>query len=285
MSDLPRFPGSADGPRLIGIVNLTTDSFSDGGLHLAPEKALRHAHDLRAGGADIIELGPAASHPGSEPVTAAEQRERLAPVMASLAEENIPVSVDSFHPDILRFAIENGAAYLNDIQGFPCADLYPALAESECTLVVMHSIQRRGPATIVETDPAEVWAGIDRFFDRRLTELRAAGVPSERLVIDPGLGFFLGSNAEPSVAVLARIRRLRERFGLPVLVSPSRKSFLRALTGRDIAGVGPATLAAELFAASQGIDYIRTHDVEALHDALTVLRALTTEDPDGPGEG
>lgn len=278
MSDRPRFVEGAGGPRLIGIVNVTADSFSDGGLYLTPEKALEHAHDLRAQGADIVELGPAASHPNSEPVTAAEQQERLAPVMACLTSENIPVSVDSFHPETQHFALEHGAVYLNDIQGFPCADLYPVLADSDSTLIVMHSVQHRGPATIVETDPAEIQVGIDRFFDRRLTELQAAGIPREQLVIDPGLGFFLGSNAEPSITVLSRIRRLKERFGLPVLVSPSRKSFLRTITGRDIATIGPATLAAEIYAAWQGVDYIRTHDAGALHDALTVLRALTTED-------
>jgi dihydropteroate synthase type 2 len=272
-----RLLGPADGPRLIGIVNMTVDSFSDGGLYLSPEKAVAHAQELRSQGADVIDLGPAASHPQSSPVTAAEERERLFPVMARLVAEDIPVSVDSFLPETQRFALAHGALYLNDIQGFPCDDLYPLLAGSDCKLIVMHSIQRRGPATVVATDPAKVQAGIDRFFDERLTRLQAAGIPPERLIIDPGLGFFLGSNAEPSIAVLSRIRRLKERFGLPVLVSPSRKSFLRTITGRDIAHIGPATLAAEVYAAWQGVDYIRTHDVAALRDALTLLDAVATE--------
>lgn len=166
-------------------------------------------------------------------------------------------------------------AYLNDIHGFPDPGRYGPLAESGCRLVVMHSIQSAGPATRTVTDPAAVWAGIGRFFTRRLAELQAAGIARDRLIIDPGLGYFLGSNPEPSLTALAGIGELRARFGVPVMVCLSRKSFLRTLTGKDTAHAGPATLAAEIFAAGQGADYIRTHDVAAIHDALTVLNAVT----------
>jgi dihydropteroate synthase type 2 len=264
-------------PHIVGIVNVTEDSFSDGGLYLAPEDALAHARRLRSEGADIIELGAASSHPDAARVTAAEERQRLAPVIERLAAENIPVSVDSFLPDTQRFAVAQGVAYLNDIQGFPDRDLYPALAAADCRLIVMHSVQLQGPATKVTTDPATIWASIDRFFVERLAALRAAGVGQQRLIIDPGLGYFLGSNPEPSLVVLAAIRRLKSRFEVPVLVSPSRKSFLRNITGRDIGHIGPASLAAELHAARQGADYIRTHDVAALHDALIVHEAIARE--------
>jgi dihydropteroate synthase type 2 len=262
------------GPRLIGTVNITEDSYSDGGLYLSPDHALAHAGRLRSDGADIVELGPAASHPQARPVTTKDEQKRLAPVMERLIAENVPVSIDSFLPDTQRFALAHGVGYLNDIQGFPHRGLYPTLAEADCRLIVMHSVQRRGPATKVITDPEAIRAGIDRFFDERLTELQAAGIAPERLIIDPGLGFFLGSNPEPSLVVLARIRQLKARFGLPILVSPSRKSFLRTLTARDVAHIGPASLAAELYAAWHGVDYIRTHDVAALHDALTVIHAI-----------
>jgi dihydropteroate synthase type 2 len=263
-----------DRPRIVGIVNITEDSFSDGGRYLAAEDAVHHARRLRSDGADVIELGPAASHPGAARVTAEQERQRLAPVMERLTAENIPVSVDSFLPATHRFAMAQGALYLNDIQGFPDPCTYARLADAHCRLIVMHSVQREGPATKVTTDPAETWAGIDRFFAGRLTRLRAAGVEPGRLILDPGLGYFLGSNPEPSLAVLAGLRHLRARFGLPVLVSPSRKSFLRTVTSRGIAQIGPASLAAELYAAGQGADYIRTHDVAALKDALTVLGAI-----------
>lgn len=138
-------------------------------------------------------------------------------------------------------------------------------------------MQRRGPATVVPTNAAEVWAGTEQFFAERLAALQRAGVAPGPLIMDPGLGYFLGSNPEPSLLVLAGIRQLSARFGLPVLVSPSRKSFLRALTGRDVTQTGSATLAAELFATWQGASYIRTHDVAALRDALTVVQAVTDQ--------
>ncbi len=267
----------AGSPRIVGIVNITGDSFSDGGRYLDPAAALAHARRLRADGADVIELGPAASHPGSAPVSAAEERRRLAPVLAPLAADGVPVSVDSFQPETLRFAVAAGAAYLNDIHGFGDPGLYPVLAASPCRLVVMHAVQAAGAATKVVTDPGTVWAGICRFFELRLAELQAAGIGKDRIVIDPGLGYFLGSTPGPSLAALAGIRELKETFGVPVLVSPSRKSFLRVLTGRDVTRSGPATLAAEIFTAWQGADYIRTHDVAATRDALTFLCAVSSE--------
>src|SRR5580692_12301926 len=158
----------AGSPRIVGIVNITADSFSDGGRYLDPAAAVAHARRLRTEGADIIELGPAASHPGSAPVSAAEERRRLAPVLERLAADGIPVSVDSFRPQTLRFAISAGAACLNDIHGFGDPGLYPLLAASQCRLVVMLAVQADGPATRVMTDPAEVLDGIFRFFARRL---------------------------------------------------------------------------------------------------------------------
>jgi dihydropteroate synthase type 2 len=267
----------AGNPRIVGIVNITEDSFSDGGRYLDPAVAIAHARSLRADGADIIELGPAASHPDSAPVSVGEERRRLASVLEQLAADGVPVSVDSFRPETLRFAISAGAAWLNDIHGFGDPGLYPILAASRCRLVVMHAVQAAGPATRVVTDPPAVRDGIFRFFARRLAALEAVGIGRDRLVIDPGLGYFLGSAPGPSLAALAGIRELKAAFGVPVLVSPSRKSFLRALTGKDVTRSGPATLAAEIFAAWQGADYIRTHDVAATRDALTLLAAITRE--------
>jgi dihydropteroate synthase type 2 len=271
-------------PRVVGIVNITQDSFSDGGRYLDPEAALAHARRLRADGADIIELGPAASHPDSTRVSAAEEQRRLAPVVEQLVADAVPVSVDSFQAETQRFAVTAGAAYLNDIHGFADTGMYPVLAASGCRLIVMHAIQPAGPATRMVTDPAVVWADTRRFFTERLAALRAAGIGRDRLVIDPGLGYFLGSTSGPSLAALAGIRELKHTFGVPVLVSPSRKSFLRAITGKDIAHSGSATLAAEIFAAWQGADYIRTHDVAATRDALTVLGAVAQHvlDKQGP---
>ena len=271
----PLLPAAS--PRIVGIVNITADSFSDGGSYLDPAAALAHARGLRAEGADVIELGPAASHPGSAPVSAAEERRRLAPVVAQLAADGIPVSVDSFLPETQRFAACAGTAYLNDIHGFGDPALYPVLAAADCRLIVMHAVQATGTATRIVTDSAAVWDGILRFFDRRLAALEAAGVARDRIVIDPGLGYFLGSTPGPSLRAMAGIRELKDTFGVPVLVSPSRKSFLRALSSRDVARSSPVTLAAEIFAAWQGADYIRTHDVAAAHDAFILLAAIGNE--------
>jgi dihydropteroate synthase type 2 len=261
--------------RIVGVVNITEDSFSDGGLYLEPDAAIAHAQRLRADGADVIELGAASSHPDAKRVSAGEEGHRLTPVLEALAAAGVPVSVDSTRPEIHGLALAHGAAYLNDVRGFPDPGAYGELSASECRLVVVHSIEGGEITTRVKTDPATIWDRIDAFFEERLDALHGAGVAHERLILDPGLGFFLGANPEPSVAVLASIDRLRTRFDAPVLVSPSRKSFLRALTGRGVAEIGSATLAAELHAAQAGVDFIRTHDVGALRDALVVNEALT----------
>ncbi|WP_215449726.1 dihydropteroate synthase [Streptomyces sp. ATCC 21386] len=268
-------------PSLVGIVNITEDSFSDGDRFLTANAAVAHARRLCSQGADVIELGPAASHPGSRQVTAAEEMRRLADVLDQLVAEGIPVSVDSYQPATQRFAAARGATYLNDIQGFGDPARYEEIASTGCRLIVMHSIQRHGPATKVRTDPTQVCRGIDEFFADRLAALEAASIPHDRLVIDPGLGYFLGSDPEPSLKTLAGLERLKSRFDVPVLVSPSRKSFLRTLTGSALSDIGPATLAAELYAARSGADFIRTHDVAALRDALTVFEALESAKENG----
>ncbi|MGH8967403.1 MAG: dihydropteroate synthase, partial [Actinomycetes bacterium] len=212
------------------------DSFSDGGRYLDPDAALAHARRLRAEGADVVELGPASSHPDAAPVPPAEEHRRLLPVLDGLAADGIPVSVDSTLRRTHRLALAHHVAYLNDIHGFPDRDGYPELAASDCRLIVMHAVQRRGGATRVHTDPATIQARITRFLSVRLAALEAAGIARERIVVDPGLGYFLGADPEPSVVALGTIDRLRARFGVRVLVSPSRKSFLRALTGTDVPG-------------------------------------------------
>lgn len=267
-------------PCLFGIVNLTEDSFSDGGRFLDPEAALAHARALVAAGAQVIELGAAASNVDAKPVGAAEEIRRLGPVMAALTAAGVPLSIDSFRAEVQRFAITSGAAFLNDIQGFPDPSFYPELAAARCRLVVMHAVQGRGRARRVELSAEAVGGRICAFFSERVAALERAGIARERLILDPGMGFFLSSRPEASLRVLAGLDRLKRAFGLPVLVSVSRKSFLRALTGRSSAAeVGPATLAAELYAAEQGADYIRTHDPGALADALRVTAALRAQQP------
>nr|AMP48185.1 dihydropteroate [uncultured bacterium] len=263
-------------PKVLGIVNITTDSFSDGGLYLDEGRALAKALELMADGADIIDLGAASSNPATSEVTPAEEIKRLKPVIDGLLAKKIPVSIDTFRPEVQQYALKSQVQYLNDIQGFPDPAFYPELAAAECKLIVMHSVQRLGPATVVDTEPEQVFAGIITFFNERLTTLQKAGISPDRIILDPGMGFFLGAKPESSLHVIKNITRLKEHFALPVLVSVSRKSFLGAITGRPANERGPATLAAELFLSLQGVDYLRTHDARSLKDALKVLEVLNS---------
>ena len=258
---------------IFGIVNITSDSFSDGGRYLAPDAAIAQARKLMAEGADVIDLGPASSNPDAAPVSSDTEIARIAPVLDALKADGIPVSLDSYQPATQAYALSRGVAYLNDIRGFPDAAFYPQLAKSSAKLVVMHSVQD-GQADRREAPAGDIMDHIAAFFDARIAALTGAGIKRNRLVLDPGMGFFLGAAPETSLSVLARFDELRLRFDLPVLLSVSRKSFLRALTGRGPGDVGAATLAAELAAAAGGADFIRTHEPRPLRDGLAVLAAL-----------
>jgi dihydropteroate synthase type 2 len=261
-------------PRIFGILNVTRDSFSDGGRFLEAEAAVAHGLKLTADGADVIDLGAAASNPMAEAVAPEVEIARMAPVIAALQARGLAVSADSFATPVQRWALTQGVAYLNDIQGFADPDFYPELAASRAKLVVMHSVQGRGKATVAAVPPAEIMDRVRAFFDQRFAALIRAGVAESRLILDPGMGFFLGDDPECSLNVLRRLRQLKSAYGMPILISVSRKSFLRRLAGVAADRSGPATVAAELFAAGQGADFIRTHDPHALRSALAINAAL-----------
>jgi dihydropteroate synthase type 2 len=253
--------------KILGILNVTTDSFSDGGKYLAPEAALAHADSLLADGADIIDIGAASSHPDAAPVSPETEIARLAPLVPALHDVGASLSIDSFQPAVQAFALEQGVDYLNDIHGFAEPALYPALARAQAKLIVMHAVQNEGVATRIDVPPDAIFDRILAFFDQRLAALTGAGIAPERLILDPGMGFFLGTDPQNSLTVLERLPELAEAFGLPLLVSVSRKSFLKAFAGsREEAGV-----AAEIFAAVQGADYIRTHAPAPLREGLALL--------------
>lgn len=265
-------------PRILGIVNITEDSFSDGGKFLDPEAAIAHARRLVADGADIIDLGAAASNIAARQISAGEEILRLDPVLKTLLDEGVSVSIDSFQTETQRYAIARGVAFLNDIHGFADPSFYPELAKSNCSLIVMHAVQERGRASSVALDPDAVWERMLAFFNQRIAALTAAGIARNRLILDPGMGFFLSSRPEASLRMLAGIGQIKREFELPILVSVSRKSFLAAVTGRSNPSErGAATLAAELFAADRGADYIRTHEPGALRDGLRVIAGIKAE--------
>lgn len=275
----------SSGPKLVGIVNVTEDSFSDGGKFLAPNRAIEHARYLYNAGAAVVELGPASSHPDAAKISAEQEVARLGPVVDVLWAENIPFGVDSFQTETQRWALSHGASMLNDIQGFADESFWAELALADCDLVVMHSIQERGPATREHFDASQIMDRVLHFFERRLAALVNAGIARERLIVDPGMGFFLGATPEPSLEVLRGLPRLRSEVGCRVLVSVSRKSFLGELakskasqSARPTDQRQAATLAAELYAVRHGADFIRTHDVQALGDAVRTACAI-----EGPG--
>jgi dihydropteroate synthase type 2 len=261
--------------KILGILNVTSDSFSDGGKYLEPAAALAHADRLLAEGADILDIGAASSHPDAAPVPPETEIARLAALVPALHDSGASLSIDSFSTPVQRWALEQGVDYLNDIHGFADPALYPDLAAASAKLIVMHAVQEAGIATRIDVPPDAIMDRILAFFDARLNLLAAAGIAPERLVLDPGMGFFLSSDPQTSLTVLGRLPELADAFGLPILVSVSRKSFLKALagTGQD------ASVAAELLAARQGADYIRTHAPAPLREGLKMLEDLQKESP------
>lgn len=271
-------------PEIVGIVNITSDSFSDGGKYLDTKKAIEHAEKLLFDGADILDLGAAASNPHAEYVSPEEEIRRLEPVASHLKKSGARISIDTTKIEVQRWAIEKQVEFLNDIRGFPDQALYPNLAAAHCKLIVMHFIRplNEGVGQVIDLDKAvrepktvqAVFDSINIFFESRLAALRAAGIADDRLIIDPGMGFFLASNPEPSLAVLARFSEFKEHFKLPIMIGVSRKSFLKNIGSSETADIQARTLAAELFAAQNGADYLRTHDAKAISEGLMTVDAI-----------
>lgn len=260
---------------IFGIVNVTRDSFSDGGRWFGTEQALAHAEQLRRAGADVLDLGAESTHPDAEDVAADEEIRRLEPVVAALVEAGATVSIDTTKGAVMQRMVALGAQWLNDVNGFrdPAALAAAAAAPASVRFVVMFSRSQGPRADRGRAGVGALFDELARFFDERRAAFAAVGVGPERLVFDPGMGFFLGRDTAPSLTVLQHLQELTRDHG-PLLVSVSRKSFLGEVTGREVARRGAATLAAELWAARHGASWIRTHDVEALRDGMRVEQAI-----------
>src|SRR5699024_2122968 len=191
---------------VFGILNLTEDSFFDESRRLDPAGAVTAAIEMLRVGSDVVDVGPAASHPDARPVSPADEVGRIAPLLDALSDQMHRVSIDSFQPESQRYALKRGVGYLNDIQGFPDPALYPDIAEADCRLVVMHSAQRDGIATRTgHLRPEDALDEIVRFFEARVSALRRSGVAADRLILDPGMGFFLSPAPETSLHVLSNL--------------------------------------------------------------------------------
>ncbi|MEP6876415.1 MAG: dihydropteroate synthase [Burkholderiales bacterium] len=263
-------------PQVMGIVNVTPDSFSDGGQSAHAAAAIRHCEQLIAEGADILDIGGESTRPGSAPVSAQEELGRVLPVLDAALTLGCPISVDTNKPEVMREVLARGADVLNDIQALQAPGALDVVATHPgAGLCLMHM---RGDPLTMQQRPRydDVLAEVSAFLNERLHACLARGVAADRIVLDPGIGF--GKSVEHNLALLRRQRELLA-LGRPLLLGWSRKSTLGAITGRDVSQRLAASVAAALAAVQAGASVVRVHDVAATVDALKVWAAAE------PGRG
>jgi dihydropteroate synthase len=259
----------------MGVLNVTPDSFSDGGQYQTLEFALSRADDMIAQGVDIIDIGGESSRPGSPALPLEEELRRVMPVLYALRDLGKPLSVDTYKPAVMREAIAAGVDMINDINGFQAPGAIEAVKGSDCALCVMH--MQATPATMqINPDYQDVVREVTDFLRERVGALLEAGIERERICIDPGFGF--GKTLEHNLALLRAISRMQRELGQPVLAGVSRKSMIGALTGRPVEQRMAGSLAAALAAVAQGAKIIRVHDVAETVDAFKVWQAATMND-------
>ena len=257
-----------DRPLLMGVVNVTPDSFSDGGQFLDAKAAIEHAHRLVGEGADIVDIGGESSRPGAEAVAEAEELRRILPVLKAL--KDVPVSVDTRRPSVMRAVLAEGASMINDIDALEAPGALDAVADTDCAVCLMH---KQGDPATMQQDPryADVVGEVVQYLKTRVAACEIAGVERDRIAIDPGFGF--GKTVEHNFDLLKRLPELAA-LGLPVVSGWSRKSTLGAITGRPVTERLAASLAAALLAVQHGARILRVHDVKETRDALAVMQAL-----------
>ena len=257
-------------PLVMGIVNVTPDSFSDGGQHFQHDAALAHAQHLIAEGADIIDIGGESTRPGARPVSVQEELDRVLPIIEGLRGAPAPISVDTCKPQVMQAAIAAGAQMVNDINALQDAAAMNAVAAGNVAVCLMH---KQGNPQTMQTQPQyqNVVAEISEFLRERIAAAEAAGIGRERIVIDPGFGF--GKTLAHNLDLLRHLDKLCE-LGVPVLAGLSRKSMLGALTGREAGDRVMASVAAALIAVQRGASIVRVHDVRETVDALKIWNAI-----------
>jgi dihydropteroate synthase len=257
-------------PHLIGIVNVTPDSFSDGGEFLDPEKAIAHALHLAEEGADLLDIGGQSTRPGSEPVSADEELRRVRPVLEGLRGRcPVPLSIDTFHPGVAEFAIEHGVEVLNDVTAFRNPEMLRLAVGSGCGVCAMHL---QGDPKTMQHAPHydDVVVEVLHFLRWRRDELAEAGVEPARIALDPGIGF--GKTLEHNLELLSNAWRLHA-LDCPLLIGHSRKRFISQLFDRPPADRLPGTIGAALALARQNVQILRVHDVAAVRQALILFEA------------
>jgi dihydropteroate synthase len=263
-------PFSLDRPQVLGIVNVTADSFSDGGRFLDPAQAIAHGLRLRDEGADFVDVGGESTRPGSAAVPLEEELRRVIPVIEALAKHGVAVSIDTMKPEVMRAAIEAGCAVVNDVNAFRAPGAIAAVANTDAGLIVMH--MQGAPATMQQAPRYDdVVTEVAAFLVARARALEAAGVASHRIAVDPGFGF--GKTVEHNRALFRAIPRLAG-LGYPLVAGLSRKKMLGDFTGRPVAERAAASVAAALLAVQNGASLARVHDVRDTVDAIGVWMAL-----------
>jgi len=261
-----------DRPRVMGIVNVTPDSFSDGGLHASARAAVAHGLRLVGEGADLLDIGGESTRPGADEVSIDEELRRVVPVIEGLAKDTaVPISIDTSKPEVMRAALAAGAGLINDIWALRREGALETAAELGVPVVLMHM---RGEPRTMQDAPEydDVVAQAHRFLAERIFAAEMAGIARSRIVIDPGFGF--GKSDQHNLTLLAQLQRFTE-LGVPVLAGLSRKRSLGRLTGREEPDERVhASIAAHLIAAQRGARILRVHDVAATVDALKVLDAV-----------
>lgn len=269
-----RFGFSLDQKTMVmGILNVTPDSFSDGGSFNKLEFAISRAEEMVAAGAALIDIGGESTRPGAPPVSIADELGRVMPVVYALQGLDVPLSVDTCKPEVMREVIIAGADMINDVNGFRAPGAIDAVRDSDCGLCIMH-MQATPPTMQQEPHYDDVVTEVIAFLRARVDALTAAGIDRERICIDPGFGF--GKTVAHNYTLLAGIARMRRELALPVLAGLSRKSMIGAVVGRPVEQRLAGSLAGALAAVAQGARIVRVHDVAETVDAINVWQAATS---------
>ena len=264
-----------DCPAVMGILNITPDSFADAGRFVAPETALIHAEHMAAEGASIIDVGGESTRPGARAVSEQEEIDRIVPVIEALRSAiDVPVSVDTSKPGVMRAAVAAGAAMINDVRALSLDGALQAAVDLQVPVCLMH--MQGQPGTMQEAPHYDdVVAEVTQFLRDRVAQCCTAGLGDDLIIVDPGFGF--GKTPADNIELLANLRKLLD-IGQPVLIGVSRKSTLGLITGREIEERLPASITAAVLAVERGASIVRAHDVAETVDALRVARAVAEAD-------
>lgn len=254
----------------MGVVNVTPDSFSDGGKFRDANAAIDHAYQLIEEGADILDVGGESTRPGSEPVRVDEELRRVMPIIEALSDINIPVSIDTMKPEVMKTAIQGGVSMVNDVNALGAEDAREICANGNVGVCLMH--MQGAPRTMqLEPSYSDVVAEVKAFLRDRALACEQAGIEKDRIVIDPGFGF--GKNREHNLTLLRHLEEFTV-LGYAVLAGLSRKSVLGKITGQEVVSRLPASVTAAMLAVQHGAQIVRVHDVRATKDALAILHAV-----------